>query len=292
MVHVKVDTKQNLCASRTQSPSSIQYSTNPSAMATTIQSPNRSHNVSYASPILNKTPTTGVQIDSKDNNVGIVSSTNGPSVQPPSQLPPPPPPPALPARNLLSKFATSTFASENTNTTSSTSNSGVVSELLTNRENGTDENSNNSTTTFVSTNTNLTTIIPNTSNSNNDELITFTSSSLIEKILSRLRWRRERTKHDDVEICSNNNNNNNNNAGDDSLSIFSKSNRRGAVSLLRGTGWFGSGKSTNSSTGLFAKDHQLNGITCDDGGKVFFYFFFRFFFYNFCVEIPLFFFII
>lgn len=92
---------------------------------------------------------------------------------------------------------------------------------------------------------------------NNDELINFTSSSLIERILGRLRWRRERTKRVDVD----------GETDDCGSSIMTKSNKR-AVNLIRGaTGWFGSGKSTNSSTGLFDKRHQFSGITCSDGGK-------------------------
>lgn len=266
MVHVKVDTKQNLCASRTQNPSSMPYTPNTSSAITagTGQNPNEQQlnmsNVSYASPLLNKTPpTTGdafVQMDAKDN-VCTVSATNGSSE---ISMQPPPPPPALPARNILGKLATSSA--------SAPSKTSCSSELLT-RENPTDENSNNTTME-------QTTLVPNAPG-NNDELITFTSSSLIEKILSRLRWRRERTKHSSTGTGASNNDNcgSGNNAGD-GTSILSKRNRR-TVSLLRGTGWFGSGKSTNSSTGLFDKDHHLNGITCDDGGKVHFFFFISFF---------------
>lgn len=271
MVHVKVDTKQNLCASRIQKPSSIPDTPNTAATnSVTGQQPNEQHNisnVSYASPILNKTPTTGVdtfvqmQMDAKDN-VAIVSATNASSelsIQPP---------PVLPARNMLGKFATS-CASAPTKTSCT---------RLTREENRTDENCNNTTME-------QTTLVPNAPG-NNDELITFTSSSLIEKILSRLRWRRERTKHSSsTGNCgaSNSDNCSSSNGAGDGTSILSKSNRRAAVSLLRGTGWFGSGKSTNSSTGLFDKDHHLNGITCDDGGKVLLFFaesFFIIFFFQ------------
>lgn len=205
MVHVKCDTKQNLCASRTQSPASIAQNGNNSS---------NQHNVSYASPILSQSLRTTNQPIIPDANSGG-NREIAIDISPKS-------PPTLPVRNL-DKFSTNVALSEN--------------QLLT-REcaDGTEEN--NETTAAK----------------NNDELINFTSSSLIERILGRLRWRRERTKRNvDGET--------------DDGSIAARSNKR-AVNLLRGaTGWFGSGKSTNSSTGLFDKRHQFSGITCSDGGK-------------------------
>ncbi len=132
-------------------------------------------------------------------------------------------PPTLPSRNLLDKFQAKVTTANDTQTRECAD--GI-------------EDHNGSTVA-----------------SNNEELINFTSSSLIERILGRLRWRRQRTKRNSVD------------GETDDGNVMTKSNKR-AVNLIRGaTGWFGSGKSTNSSTGLFDKRHQFSGITCSDGGK-------------------------
>lgn len=120
----------------------------------------------------------------------------------------------------------------------------------------------------------------------NDELINFTSSNLIERILKRLRWRRAN--------CEKINGANSMRVGDGNGSrggsigqrngmgrrSIRGSNTRGgnnikgnrrAVNILRSTGWFGSGKSTTSSTGLVGENqkehHRLSGIECSDDGK-------------------------
>lgn len=180
MVHVKVNTKQNLCATRIQNPteSIIEMPTTPQSPAT-----QSSQNISYASPIF--------------SGDGGVTKLDSSIVNPP-----------LPSRNI-----------DNV----------VESDLIINKI---DE-----------------------LNNRNDELINFTTSSLIERLLNRLRWRRG---HETKQTNS-------------SQNILSKSNKR-AVNLLRNTGWFGSGKSTNSSTGLFESRHHLSGIKCTDGGKFDFFF--------------------
>lgn len=121
----------------------------------------------------------------------------------------------------------------------------------------------NTTNNSAGTNTAAAAAAATNSEPNNDELLRFTSSNLIERILGRLRWRREQSN-------THNNNNAHNNATNNEDGILAKSNKR-AVSLLRATGWFGSGKSTNSTTGLMSdtptKNHLQNGITCSDSGK-------------------------
>lgn len=188
----------------------------PASIAPNLNTSNK-HNVSYASPILSQSlRSTNQPITSEVNSSANREIAIDVTLSPQ-------PPPTLPARNLLDKFPTKVARSEN--------------DILTRECADGIEDHNGSTAA-----------------NNNDELINFTSSSLIERILGRLRWRRERTKQNvDVET--------------DGGNIMTKSNKR-AVNLIRGaTGWFGSGKSTNSSTGLFDKRHRFSGITCSDGGK-------------------------
>lgn len=253
LVHVKCDTKQNLCANRAQSPFNASMNTS------------NLNNVSYASPLLS----------GNSRNTSIASgkaaggSTNLSST--PITLP------ELPARNTKTTNTTST---ETTNNNNSKKSSKPVSRALLIDEDGitakvesSDDsckedggcrvNINNSTVGSDTT-TGLLQNTTTTANSepNNDELLRFTSSNLIERILGRLRWRREQSNA--------HNNNNANNAVNSEEGILAKSNKR-AVSLLRATGWFGSGKSTNSTTGLMSdtptKNHMQNGITCSDSGK-------------------------
>lgn len=187
----------------------------PASVAQNGNSSLSQHNVSYASPILSQSLRSTTQPITSDVNVGGRKDI---AIDLSTKSPP-----TLPARNLLDKFPVKAALSEN--------------DVLTRECADGTEDHNGSTAA-----------------NNNDELINFTSSSLIERILGRLRWRRERTKRNvDGET--------------DDGNIMTKSNKR-AVNLIRGaTGWFGSGKSTNSSTGLFDKRHQFSGITCSDGGK-------------------------
>lgn len=187
MVHVKVNTKQNLCATRIQNPTESIIEIMPTSPQ--IPATQSSQNISYASPVF-----------SGDCGETILDKSTIKSINPP----------VLPLRN------------------------------------------NNLTIVTIKDD------IDDLSN-RNDELINFTTSSLIERLLKRLRWRRG---HETKQTNS-------------SQNILSKSNKR-AVNLLRNTGWFGSGKSTNSSTGLFDNSrHHLSGIKCTDGGKLlFFYYFF------------------
>ncbi|XP_055692647.1 hemicentin-1 isoform X6 [Lutzomyia longipalpis] len=87
----------------------------------------------------------------------------------------------------------------------------------------------------------------------NDELITFTNSGFIERILRRLRWRREhRGVRQSPSILTQN-------------SPSQSGVQKKAASLLRAAGWFGSGKSTASSLGLFDSRHRPSGIKYTDG---------------------------
>ncbi|XP_031616824.1 hemicentin-1 isoform X2 [Contarinia nasturtii] len=269
LVHVKCDTKQNLCANRAQSPFN----------ASTLNTSGNLNNVSYASPLLStnsrNTSMTSGKVGSGSTNL---SST-------PITLP------ELPARNTKTNstvIAITTTPTTNVSgaTDSTTNNSkkttkSVARALLIDEDgitakvesddsskedggnritipttNNTNNNNNSTVIGSVDTTTGLlqNTVTVTTSEPNNDELLRFTSSNLIERILGRLRWRREQST-----------NNNAHNGTNNEDGILAKSNKR-AVSLLRATGWFGSGKSTNSTTGLMSDTtkNQINGITCSE----------------------------
>lgn len=343
LVHVKCDTKQNLCANRIQSPNTSSTSTSTNLNVT---------NVSYASPLINTnskntsvngdiittkkvtpkvpelparnaTPPIIVAIAPKSATVKAIISTEIATVRPTTcvtaneQI----------VNEQMNKTATvkrlqstssqfnkkiDTTENENDNNNMSGGNTVVdigtsvinkntIDILRPNNGNiGGDGDMNDAETTLMVTNQSTTVNNNVNANCNNDELMHFTTSSLIERIMGRLRWRREHNKHSN----QNNSNSNNNKKGmgiasllpysftsnnaattqnnqqqqsitqitascssDNEESIFSRSNKR-AVNLLRATGWFGSGKSTNSSTGLMSdKRHHLSGITCSDGGK-------------------------
>lgn len=217
LVHLKSDTKQNLCATRAQSPNS-----------STLTNAN---NVSYTSPLLNS------------RNASVVSEVQAR-------------PPDLPARNPHTKTNAMTRSAGDGGEHSlvnRNNESAVCGELKTNKNTDITMNNENSA---VDPNADVETNSP-VLNINNDELYRFTSSSFINRILRRMRWRRKNTLDNKTDEQYSPN--------DDG--IFSKSNRR-AVNLLRATGWFGSGKSTNSSTGLMSEQkHHLRGLTYSDGGK-------------------------
>lgn len=307
LVHVKCDTKQNLCANRIQS---------PNASSSTAANLNLT-NVSYASPLIN--------MSSRNTSVNgsVISAANTTSKVPelPARNATPPIIIAVAPKSAAVKATMSVEIATVRPTTcgSSINASGIDSPTKTatvkrlqsasipnacNTQNDTIAINSGVGTPAINENTidsgqnigvgdidsndvetRLMMGAPSTINNanNNDELMNFTTSSLIERILGRLRWRREHNKH------SNQNNSNSKksmgiatvphnqqqsatqtnvtNGGDNAESIFSRSNKR-AVNLLRATGWFGSGKSTNSSTGLMCdKRHHLSGITCSDGGK-------------------------
>lgn len=304
LVHVKCDTKQNLCANRIQSPNAT------SSTATNLNSTN----VSYASPLIN--------MSSKNTSVvgSVTSAANTTSKVPelPARNATPPIVVAIAPKSAAVKAAMAIEIATVRPTTCGSSidpieigtptktatvkrfqsastkqidaiaiNGGGPIATSAINENTIDSGQNNGAGDGDSNDAETTLMVgaPSTVNNakNNDELMHFTTSSLIERILGRLRWRREHNKH------SNQNNSNNkkslgtptgphnqqqsttqtsaSNGGDNAESIFSRSNKR-AVNLLRATGWFGSGKSTNSSTGLMCdKRHHLSGITCSGGGK-------------------------
>lgn len=260
LVHVKCDTKQSLCANRAQSP--LNASINTSNL----------NNVSYASPLLT----------TNSRNTSMASGKGGPHTSTnlsstPITLP------DLPARNAKATNSASVYT-ESTNNTKKTAKPNVARTLLIDEDGITanvepdeptkdDANASSLTVGCDTTTTgllqNVTTTITTTSTTttsepNNDELLRFTSSNLIERILGRLRWRREQSNVHDANALNANTVKNNDEG------ILAKSNKR-AVSLLRATGWFGSGKSTNSTTGLMIETNKnhLNGITCGDSGKYF-----------------------
>lgn len=270
MVHVKVNTKRNLCASRTQSPSALSYGT---VSTKTPQSPTEStrtattticaaspQNTSYASPISAQNTSKGyTQLENNDSkcdkadndtvaavslpvcDVPTVVNGNGIEIGPKLKSTPPAPPPRAAATVVLDKVSTSTSYAVQ----SSVDNDKALNER---NVNDVTANSNPSDTVPVTDPNNTSNIL------NNEELINFTTSSLIERILGRLRWRRERSKND----CTNRRG-------------LTKTNKRAVTLLRRSARWFGSGKSTNSSTGLFDRQHHhLTGITCTDGGNCFF----------------------
>lgn len=242
LVHVKCDTKQNLCANRAQSP--FNASMNTSGL----------NNVSYASPLLNANSRNTSMASGK----GAGASTNLSST--PITLP------ELPARNTK---ATNLSGAETPNNTKKTKpvartllidEDGITAKVESDDNSKEDESHVNIhvTTTGSETTTGLLqNATPPSGEPNNDELLRFTSSNLIERILGRLRWRREQS------TTTTPNAHNGGNAED---GILAKSNKR-AVSLLRS--YFGSGKSTNSTTGLMNETNKnhLNGITCSDSGK-------------------------
>lgn len=256
LVHVKCDTKQTLCANRAQS--SLNASMNTSNL----------NNVSYASPLLN----TNSRNTSIASGKGMNATTNLSST--PITLP------ELPARNAK---ATNSSTTESTNKKNSKPNvvrtllideDGITANVEPDEPSKDDANRTNASNLTVGADTTTTGLLQNTtttnSEPNNDELLRFTSSNLIERILGRLRWRREQSNVHNTNASNATNTNNNNNATSNNSDegILAKSNKR-AVSLLRATGWFGSGKSTNSTTGLMSETNKnhLNGITCGDSGK-------------------------
>lgn len=250
LVHVKCDTKQNLCANRAQSPQN------------TSQNASSLNNVSYASPLLS----------SNSRNTSTTESTTKMAIVP-----------DLPARNtnapITNNLDTSTAPLSNKKSIKPVARALIVDEndtlkIESNENDKTNNNRNDAIMTAASeTTTGLLQSTANNSNNNNtsdanDELLRFTTSNLIERILGRLRWRREQSNNNNNNNNNTNANANANNGNENSGGILSKSNRR-AVSLLRATGWFGSGKSTTSTTGLMSdnKKPNVNGITCTDAGK-------------------------
>lgn len=297
LVHVKCDTKQSLCANRAQSPF------NASSMNTSSL-----NNVSYASPLLAGAATSTRNTSVASGGGGV---TNNNSTSTPITLPELPARNSTKSNNS-NKKDTETVTDGVTTAKKAKSvarallidEDGITAKVESDDNSKEDENSNidmnetalNDTTTTTTTGlliengakisqSQLAATVPatvtltsatTTSNGepNNDELLRFTSSNLIERILGRLRWRREQSPNQNNAQNSNGNVGGGENGGGGSSAnnnedgILAKSNKR-ALSLLRATGWFGSGKSTNSTTGLMSDTNKshLNGITCSDSGK-------------------------
>lgn len=101
-----------------------------------------------------------------------------------------------------------------------------------------------------------------------DELINFTSSSFMGKILRGLRWKRKNAKDSVFK---------------ESRNVSFRGGKRTTNFLRRSARWFGSGKSTkstNSCTGLFDQ-HHISGITCSDSGNCEYFIAFFFFMLDF-----------
>lgn len=228
LVHVKCDTKQNLCANRAQSPTH-----NASLNASSI------NNVSYASPLLNSRNTS---MASGNDSTKIPSSTSS-SIRP-----------ELPVRNPKTQI--DSIATTTTTTTESKSVARPLHQDVDAASNKESSflNTDAKKSTANSTETNqkdckrsgndltVTGLLVTNNETNNDELLRFTSSNLIERILGRLRWRREQTTTN---------------------STMAQNSNKKTKGLLRSSRWFGSGKSTNSTTGLMndTNKHHLNGIS-------------------------------
>lgn len=245
LVHVKGDTKQTLCTNRAQSPFNTSHNTSSLK------------NVSYASPLLSATSRNASACETAVSQTKINIG------------------PDLPARNtkpVISNAASNTSTTiinmkriatkpvarallnddeqaTNTTETAKSDNGNMPATEATNNNNNDNNNDDNNNNNHNR----------NNNNEANDELLRFTTSNVIERILGRLRWRREQSTNG----AANDGANDNGNGG-----ILSRSNRR-AMSLLRATGWFGSGKSTTSTTGLMTETKKLNnnGTAGNDSGK-------------------------
>lgn len=237
LVHVKCDTKQTLCANRAQSPFNTSHNTSSL------------NNVSYASPLLTATSRNASACETATGAGGQTKINIGPD---------------LPARNTkpLLRMATRPAArallsdvEQAANADETEKSDGATATEATNNNN--DNNNNNSNSNNSNNNR-------NNNNEANEELLRFTTSNVIQRILRRLRWRRDQSNGDTVNATNDAANGNENGNG----GILSRSNRR-AISLLRATGWFGSGKSTTSTTGLMNdKKKSGNGnATGNEAGK-------------------------
>lgn len=291
LVHVKVDTKHNLCASRTQSPNtSLLSAANTSSL---LNNDNNTQNASLTAAaaavlmtadaaldatetkpstmVMAKTTTILGQATSQDSGTPTTNyirsgnndkgNSNGGihnlSIQKqPSDMP------------QCQRIGANT---EHHQLVSPNENKSICDKSLLNANLDINDNNNDNDISRVG----LIEVCANhnghSNNNNNDELVSFTTSNLIERILGRLRWRRERAKPPD-SVSGNGamrdpNIHRTKNTQNNEESLFAKNNKR-AVNLLRSTGWFGSGKSTNSTTELmFDKRNHISGITCSDGGK-------------------------
>lgn len=253
LVHVKCnDTKQNLCANRAQSPTH-----NASLNASSI------NNVSYASPLLNHT-------NSNARNTSMVGGND--TMKSTATILP-----ELPVRNAKqtsttnddsgmerkAKMVARALLQDDNNINDDTKKEPFLGTAIkspndnpingTNHKNNNHNNGNDTTTIGLLIATNS-----NSESTNNDELLRFTSSNLIERILGRLRWRREQPTTTTTTATTTTNNHNNHNGNSQSGGT-----KKAKSLLLRSAGWFGSGKSTNSTTGLMNETNKqhLNGIS-------------------------------
>lgn len=248
-------------------------------------------NVSYASPLSTSKIASAADKSTESDKKSSATSTPSKATQPLVL-------PELPARNSkLAKSTTSSIVSDTKQTKSAgtRSNDGQKSNGTANKirnftkikseseqpdKNDADVESGraDASTLMIESTSGIRSPATNDgTDTNTDELLSFTSSNLIERLLGRLRWRREHIKRTNLSGGNAHNNKNtasggngtSNGANGNEENLLSKSNKR-AVNLLRATGWFGSGKSTNSTTGLMSdseRSHNISGISRGDGGK-------------------------
>lgn len=217
MVHVKVDTKQNLCASRTQS---------PELYSSRTQSP------------VNKDPNNQIQ---PETSTIIKPKTGKP---PPKTVSVKPSTEADLSNSFLDNSKTQLVKSEQTHDDTI-----VVLQPVTSQTEISGEHAVEVTATVdAAAEPNCLQPAPT------DELINFTSSSFMGKILRGLRWKRKKAKDSVFK---------------ESRNVSFRGGKRTTNFLRRSARWFGSGKSTkstNSCTGLFDQ-HHISGITCSDSGN-------------------------
>lgn len=216
-MHVKVDTKQNLCASRTQSPELYSSRTKSSS----FQSANTEANKQIQSKIsaIIK-PKTGKPIP---KTVSVKPTTD-----------------ADLSSSFLDNSKTQLVKPEQTLDDTLV----ILQAVTTQNEVNGDE-----TTAEITA-----TVDAEPSLQPTDELINFTSSSFMGKILRGLRWKRKNAKDSVFK---------------ESRNVSFRGGKRTTNFLRRSARWFGSGKSTkstNSCTGLFDQ-HYISGITCSDSGN-------------------------
>lgn len=211
MVHVKVDTKQNLCASRTQSPELYATRTNNQIQP-------------EISTIIK--PKTGITIP---KTVSVKPSTE-----------------ADLSCSFLDNSKTQLVSTEK-----NLDDSIVVQQEVTSQNEVISEETVEVTATVDAEPSCL-----QPASAPTDELINFTSSSFMGKILRGLRWKRKNAKDSVFK---------------ESRNVSFRGGKRTTNFLRRSARWFGSGKSTkstNSCTGLFDQTHHISGITCSDSGNI------------------------
>lgn len=236
-VHVKGDTKQNLCAQRNKNLSIVNKT---GAMTTTPYQFGTENYQEISSTSLNT-----------NNQLKIVENQS--TVHPVTSI-------GLSVNNLKSidkmkQQLTIDMKQPGQDGSGDGIHIGDTSKTVLNQ---TDTNVLNSTVLSVGTSVANTTC-------NDEQLISFTSSNVIQRLLGRIRWRRLMGDIRTSVVGGIRNSTTKNNQNDN-MNI--KPHKK-TTNIFRRTanGIFGSGKSISSSTGLVDARHDFSGITCTDGGK-------------------------